>query len=338
MVGAMRYGQQVVVGLLGLAAGLMSVPSAAQVAPVEPPDTVHTIVRYSGADRYATAARISEKLSPLNPRVAFVATGESFPDALAAGPAAAVAQGPLLLTRGSSLADATRVELDRLDPQNIVVVGGPTAVSDAVVADLHGLTTGDVVRVAGGDRYETAAAIAANFPAGVSEVHIASGTTFADALAAGPAAASVRGPLLLVHPGHVPPSTAAQLDRLNPGVIVIAGGLDAVSPAVEQALGAFGPVVRVAGADRYETSAAIMARAFRDEGGVLIFFATGVNYPDTLAGGAAAGTMPAPMYLVEPDCVPTVVIDEIERLGTQILVLLGGEGVLSPEVAERKPC
>lgn len=50
--------------------------------------------------------------------------------------------------------------LDLLQPCDITVLGGPAAVSDAVLEQLRAHTTGGVIRLAGADRFETAAALA----------------------------------------------------------------------------------------------------------------------------------------------------------------------------------
>jgi putative cell wall-binding protein len=137
------------------------------------------------------------------------------------------------LTRGDRLPDATRAELVRLAPSRILVLGGPGAVSDAVVAALR--TTGtsvSVTRLAGTDRYATATTIArATFGAAAS-LYVASGVDFPDALAGGPAAGATGVPLLLSKPTSLPASTAAELGRLQPPTIKILGGTAAVSQEV----------------------------------------------------------------------------------------------------------
>lgn len=101
--------------------------------------------------------------------VVFVATGNNFPDALGAAAAGGVSNAPVLLVTGSILPAPTRAELERLKPSRIIVVGGTGVVSEGVVNSLKGLTFKPTVdRVAGADRYETAAALsAAIFPASV---------------------------------------------------------------------------------------------------------------------------------------------------------------------------
>lgn len=86
----------------------------------------------AGTDRFATAAAIGAARFAPGVDVAFVATGEDFPDALAAGPAAAVAGAPILLVARDALPGVTAAELDRLAPRGIVVLGGTAAVAPEV--------------------------------------------------------------------------------------------------------------------------------------------------------------------------------------------------------------
>ena len=121
-----------------------------------------SVTRIAGVDRYSTAAAIAGRAFPGGAPVVYLATGESFPDGLAAGPAAAHQGGPLLLTRGGSLPGATRDALRSLAPSKVVIVGGVGAVSGAVAQAVRdALPQAVVARVAGTDRYDTAAKLAA---------------------------------------------------------------------------------------------------------------------------------------------------------------------------------
>jgi putative cell wall-binding protein len=98
--------------------------------------TAGTVTRLSGNDRYATAVAVS-KASFATADTVFVATGASFPDALAGGPVAGIDGMPLLLVPASSLPDVVRAELLRLDPSAVVVLGGTGVVSNAVVNEIR---------------------------------------------------------------------------------------------------------------------------------------------------------------------------------------------------------
>lgn len=293
--------------------------------------------RASGSDRYATAAAVSAQAYGPGVPVAYVATGTAFPDALAAGPAAGRAGGPVLLTWRDELPGATIAELQRLRPGRIVVLGGPAAVSDAVAAALAALaTSGSVTRLAGADRYATAAAVsAASFAPGVPVAYVATGTGFPDALAGGAAAGRQAGPILLAMPGNLPAPTADELARLRPGRIVVLGGRAAIGDAVVAALRPYatsGSVTRLAGADRYATAVAV-SRATTAPGPRIVYLATGAAFPDGLAGSPPAVRDGGPLLLTRRDALPADVVSELLRLNPARVVILGGTAAVSAEVA-----
>src|SRR5439155_21530209 len=132
------------------------------------------------------------------------APGGGIATGMAGGSAPGVPGGPLLLVEPQALPAATRTQLERLRPSRIIVLGGTSAVSDAVVSALSAFSP-SVSRLAGADRFGTAAAIAQQFFPHPSESWLVSATAFPDALTAGPAAAVFRAPLLLTLPACVPP-------------------------------------------------------------------------------------------------------------------------------------
>ena len=102
------------------------------------------------------------------------------------------------------------------------------------------LAVDGVERLAGPDRFATAAAISeSEFSPLVPVAYIAVGSNFPDALAGGPVAALNKGPILLVTTDTIPAATATELTRLRPKTIVILGGTGVVSPAVETQLASF---------------------------------------------------------------------------------------------------
>ncbi|MBD3782993.1 MAG: cell wall-binding repeat-containing protein [Micrococcales bacterium] len=98
--------------------------------------TSGSVTRYSGADRYDVSARISANTFGPGAPVAYVATGENFPDALSGAPAGGVIGGPVLLVRSTSVPSSVAKELARLKPQRIVVLGGTASVSGPVAMEL----------------------------------------------------------------------------------------------------------------------------------------------------------------------------------------------------------
>lgn len=290
-------------------------------------------IRLSGADRYATAAAISTTFAP-GVDTAFVATGRDFPDAVAGAAAAAHLGSPLLLV-DSGIPASTASALSRLRPARIVVLGGSSVVSDAIAAALVPYaSSGSVVRAAGSDRYGTSAAVSRlAYPGGAPVVYLATGTNFPDALAAGPAAAHDGGPVLLTDPLALSPATAAELTRLAPTRVVIAGSTGAVSAAVESAVHALVPsaaIDRRGGADRYAT-AALLAGSFVARV-ASVYVATGLDFPDALSAGAAAGAQDGPLLLTTTTLLPGVSTSTIVALSPSHAVIAGGPSVVSDGV------
>lgn len=100
------------------------------------------------ADRYGTAALVALSAFPDGADVAVLASGENYPDALAAAPLAAFYDAPILLTRRTSVPMDTREALAELDVADVIVIGGPAAVDNASLDVLR--ADYQVSRVAGG--------------------------------------------------------------------------------------------------------------------------------------------------------------------------------------------
>jgi subtilisin family serine protease len=295
------------------------------------------VVRLSGPNRYATAAAISAFTYFRYPPLVLVANGTGFPDALAGGAVGAQFGFPLLLVQHGSIPPETAAELTRLRPLGVAVLGGLGVVSAAVEAQLAAYVEpgGEVFRLAGPDRFATAVAISQGFDPGVSATYVATGLDFPDALGAAPLAAFLDGPLLLVLRNSIPPVVAFELDRLAPSFIYVLGGTGVVSQNVENSLWQYtnqGTVWRRAGSNRYETAVAV-SQTFAGPGSAgSVFVATGVNFPDALAGGSSAGAFLGSLLLVPGTSVPSYVEDEILRLDPARVFILGGTGVVSDGV------
>jgi peptidoglycan LD-endopeptidase LytH len=199
------------------------------------------VERIAGSDRYGTAAELARRVGAEaigrvdGRRTAFLASGRAFPDALSVGPLAHAARIPVLLTPPDSLAPATAAVLAELGIERVIVLGGESAVSSRVTAQLGVPST----RLSGSDRTATAARIARfavdSLGFTTSEVVMARGDAFPDALAAAAYAGRRRSPLLL----------AQSANRLGVGArdhllglpaapqrLTALGGRSAVAPAV----------------------------------------------------------------------------------------------------------
>ncbi|MBF4573359.1 cell wall-binding repeat-containing protein [Herbiconiux sp. VKM Ac-1786] len=303
--------------------------TSAATAAVQPADA--KTVRYDGPDRFATSAAASAGVFSPGVAVAYIASGETFADALSAGPAAGAQGGPVLLVTKNAVPTVIAAELARLKPAKIVVLGGTAAIAESVVTSLK--ATAPTTRIAGADRFAVSAAVSkAVFAPNAPVVYVASGANYPDALSGGAAAGLKKAPLLLVTPTSVPAAIATELGRLKPAKIVMLGGTVSLSPAVEKALKAIAPTTRIAGADRFVVSAAVSAATFTP-GVPVVYLVSGQNFPDALSGAAAATKQGGPVLLVTRDSIPAAVKAELDRLNPGKIVIVGGTQAVSAAVA-----
>lgn len=211
--------------------GAVSAGVESQLAALE---GVTSVVRISGTNRYATAenvaARVLEELralpEPPAEYTALIATGETFPDALAASSFASWGAFPFYLVHPGTDPAALAATLTAEGIDNVAILGGTGAVPLAVEEAIAGAGIVVVDRFAGANRYETAALLADTFGAskleGVTEVAVTTGIDFPDALAGGAALGQWGIPILLTRPTTLEAPAANFLADWGPGI----GALD----------------------------------------------------------------------------------------------------------------
>lgn len=325
-------------------------------APVGATEDVRT-PRLAGPDRFATAVDIAaERVAGADASIETVllARADDFPDALAGAGLASMVGGisetsaPILLTGRDSLPAATAQALQDFSVRRVVLLGGTDAISAQVEAQLA--QDHDVQRVAGANRYATAAEAARMLVAntqGLSElagqrtVLVASGQDFADALAGGPVAYAGQLPILLTDPDELPAATAAVLDELAPERALLLGGEAALSTAVQAQIEQRGIATRrLGGANRQATAAQIADFALSELGfdGQGVVLARGDAFPDALAGGLQAGRTRAPILLTQSPTQlsePTRAWLEGHRDTVQVIQVVGGPSAVTAATVQQ---
>jgi len=308
----------------------------------------------AGSDRYGTAIAASRAaFADGTVRVAVVASGENWPDALGASALAGAVRGPVLLTRPGALPAGLAAELQRLGVTEAIVVGGTGAVGTAVERSLDALPGVAVRRLGGANRYETARVVAVETVTRVrasggtpdAAVFVATGANFPDALAASPISYAEARPIVLTTPGALAGDAASAITTLGTTEAVILGGTGPVSADVEASLKTMlgdTNVSRLAGADRYATGYAIATYGHAECGlsyagaGV----ATGASFPDALAGGAMAGQLGTVLMLTPSTKLDARVAELLLANRAEIVRVhcLGGDAALKPIVREAIAC
>ena len=325
---------------VGLAATLAVAPALAGTAAAQAPSRpsaaakAGTVERWAGADRYEASANVSKAAFLPGVATAYIASGLVYTDALSVAPVAARDKGPVLLVRPDGVPDAVVAELTRLQPQRIVVIGGTTTITGAVINALRPLTTGEGTRIAGPSRYSTSAKISAlNFATSPEVAYIASGEVFPDALSGAPVAGMTPGPTLLVEHDNVPGVIKLELERLRPKYIIVLGGESTIDLATYSFLTRYtlGAVARWASVDRFATSAVISENSF-SPGVPVAYVASGRVFADALSGAPVAGMTKGPMLLVDTNAIPASIAAELVRLQPKRIVVLGGTASVTESV------
>ncbi len=155
--------------------------------------------RQVAANRVATSLLLADRAA--NKSEVVLATGRNFPDGLVAGALAGVSKSGVVLTMGTNAVEPEVLsKLQTVGTRKATIVGGVGVVSSEVENSLRNAGI-QVERIAGTDRYDTANKLV-NWSVwrGGDTVMVAVGTNFADALAAGPLAASTGQLLVLANP------------------------------------------------------------------------------------------------------------------------------------------
>ena len=255
------------------------------------------VKRLAGADRIATAIAISkQQFAAGKAKAVVLARSDGFADALPGTPLAVKKVAPMLLTPSTTVLDTdTDSEIRRVAPMGstVYILGGTAAVPQTVDAVLtaEGYTP---TRLAGTNRAETAVKIAAAL-GNPTTVLLATGLSFPDALSAGAAAAKAGASVLLTNGATKYKSTDNYLASHAPSKEYAIGG-----PAAH----AYPAATPISGTDRYETATLVAAKFFTAPTAVGI--ATGLDFPDALAGGAQIGAAGGPLLLTAKDALSAV--------------------------------
>ena len=313
------------VSLFGAATTGTGVPPLDPVEPIEPIDP-DGVARIAGADRHHTAVLTSQARYREGEAGAVVLSrSDEFADALAGTPLAARRGGPLLLTPSAGLLPATMQEIDRVLPAGgtVYLLGGEAALHPSV-ADALRAAGFEAKRLSGPTRFETAVAIATEVGS-TQAILVTTGLNFPDALAAGAAASTNDGVVVLSADRTAHPATLAYLaDHSGVPQYAIGGPAVAAHPTAQP----------VAGPTRHDTAVQVAEEFFSapEVAGI----ARSDLYADALGGGAHIGGLGGPLLLTPTNALPQVVEQYLAANATSLrgAFLYGGEAAVSSQVEQ----
>jgi putative cell wall-binding protein len=159
------------------------------------------VKRISGQTRYETNANIIKEVNVAQGTPFIVATGENFPDALSMSSISAIKEYPILLTSKNSIKSEALQLLKEKQPSTIYIAGGEGVIPSSIVQQIKQVSPHSAIkRLGGATRYETSAIIADEFKSQLStQVVVATGKNFPDALSGSSVASQKQAPILLVN-------------------------------------------------------------------------------------------------------------------------------------------
>ncbi|AFM39936.1 cell wall-binding protein [Desulfosporosinus acidiphilus SJ4] len=185
--------------------GTVTIVGGAAVVPRKVEDWLlnagYTVTRLGGNDRFATDALIVKNLSVTTGTAIVVASGYDFPDALGVASIAASKGWPILLSGPNQLPQTVKDFVTSDQPSDIYIVGGKFILHDSIQTELQtAAPNAQIQRFGGQDRFDTLSQILYKFYPNPTQIYLANGFDFADALSGSTLAAQNNSPILLVDP------------------------------------------------------------------------------------------------------------------------------------------
>ena len=262
--------------------------------PVQQPESEHsiTVSELRGVNRYETATLISQRTDHEN--VAILVSGNAIVDGLCSSALAGYYNAPILLTPTEKIDEITINELNRLNIENVIIVGGESVVSNNVIENLKSLGVKKIIRLGGKDRYETSQLVTSyidKYCYDVKNIIVTDGFGEADCMSASPISVRESMPILLINNNNL-----EYVNSLNLSNTYIVGGTGIVSKDIENELLNYNNTYRLAGDDRYITNEVLVRHFF--ENSENIYATKGINLIDALTTGPLAGKNNDPIILI----------------------------------------
>ncbi|MDR3602807.1 MAG: cell wall-binding repeat-containing protein [Desulfosporosinus sp.] len=165
--------------------------------------------RMGGKDRFATDSLIVNNLAVSHGTPVIIVSGNDFPDALGVASLSASKGWPILLSGSNQLSETAQNFVSTDQPTDIYIVGGKGVLQDSIQTALQSAApNAQIQRFGGQDRFETLSQILTKFYPNPTQIYLANGLDFADALSGSTLAAQSNAPILLIDPKskQLPPS------------------------------------------------------------------------------------------------------------------------------------
>ena len=260
-----------------------------------------------GESEYETAVAVSKKGWENGSKKVIIVNGDIIADGISATPLASTYDAPLLIVKNDTLPEVIKDELERLNPEEIIVIGGTSTISDYVYNSIASITNAKMSRIWGNDRNETSLKIAQKIDEDhdVDKVFIANGFKGdIDALTIAAKAGEDKQPIILTNKATIPTDSYNWMKSENLKNAYFIGGPNTLDTEVIHQMAAItkpesGSIYhnRVYGADRHETNAKVMEKFYPQGNLDAVLVTRSDKLTDALIAGPLAAKLSSPIII-----------------------------------------
>ncbi|MEG2789704.1 MAG: family 10 glycosylhydrolase [Romboutsia sp.] len=267
------------------------------------PDTIQT-KNLIGDSRFDTAVSISKEGFNSDSQTVVLVSAYSVVDGVTATPLATSKNAPILLVDKNKVHESTKKEILRLNPKNIIVVGGSSVVSENILNEAKAIIpNANISRISGINRYETSLEVAKEISKtqAIEKVYIAGGTGEADALSIASKAGEDKQPIILSSKDNLNTTTYEWLKSKNLKDAYFIGGKAVLGDTVINKVNSItsNNVLnnRVYGNDRQETNAKVIQKFYSQNRYNSVLITKNNPLVDALSAGPLAAKLNSPIVL-----------------------------------------
>lgn len=283
-----------------------------------------------GNRRFETAVAISKEGWDSSTDTVIIASAYSVVDGVSATPLASIKNAPILLVDKNEVTNSTKEELKRLNPSNIILIGGTDVVNDNIYKEVKSiLPSASIKRIGGINRYETSLNIAKEMSKykNIDKVYVAGGHGEADALSIASKAGEDKAPIILTPKDDLTYDSYYWLKSQNLLDAYFIGGDLVISDNVINKVNSVtsNNVLnnRVYGLNRQETNAKVIQKFYTNSNYNAVLVTKSNPLVDALSAGPLAAKKNSPIVLVS-DTIHNSQKDILSNKSTDLVYKVGG--------------
>ncbi|TQQ83956.1 cell surface protein [Peptacetobacter hominis] len=270
-------------------------------------DTTESSVKVTsmiGANRYDTAARISKAGWSSGSSKVIIANGLNEMEGIISNPLAASYNAPILLVSDNAVRSETETELKRLNPSEVIIVGGTSSVKSNIESKIKSIVPkASVRRINASGEINLSVAIAKEIDkvSPVNKIYMTGTDGEADALSVAAKAGEEKAPILVTDKNSLSSSVSTWIKDNNISDAYFLGQNMVISDSVIKSADSIisGSVSgnRIGGANRNETNALVIDKFYKTSDYNSIIVTKNRPLADAITSGVYASKLKVPIVL-----------------------------------------